>query len=274
MYRDFFGFSEYPFNITPDPKFFYPTAQHEDALSSLMYGIEYRKGFLVLTGEIGSGKTTLPRSLLERTRESVTSSLVLNPLLSDGQLLEAVVDDFGIQFTRAKTRKRCFDALNHFLIEENQRGRTCVLIIDEAQNLKPKTLEAVRLLSNLETVKEKLLQILLVGQPELEALLNLPSLAQFRQRITVRCHLKGLTEQEVGDYLEYRLRVAGAPHKVQFGQFAVHEAYEFSKGIPRLINLFADKCLLAAFVKGTQRIGPEVTEEARAELGSFALAPA
>lgn len=271
MYKDFFGFSEYPFNITPDPRFLFLSHQHGEALSSLIYGIEYRKGFLILTGEIGSGKTTLTRALLERTRDSVTSSLILNPMLSHGQLLEAIVEDFGIAL-RAKTRKRCFDGLNRFLIEENARGRTCVLMIDEAQGLKPKTLEAIRLLSNLETAKEKLLQILLVGQPELEVLLNHPSLAQFRQRITVRCHLRALAEEEVGDYIAYRLNVAGAPYEVQFGQSAVREACEFSRGIPRLINLFADRCLLAAYVRSTRQIGSEAAEDARTELEPFAVA--
>ena len=182
MYQEYFGFREEPFRMTPDPRFIYFSRKHQEAFETLLYGINYRKGFIGITGEIGAGKTTLCRRLLAELNGKARTSVILNPGLSDVQLLSAIVEDFGIE-VKVRNKKGYFDALNRFLLETAQEGMTAVLIIDEAQSLKPKTLEQIRLLSNLETEREKLLQIILVGQPELEKSLRHHSLVQLRQRI-------------------------------------------------------------------------------------------
>ncbi|OGX06542.1 MAG: hypothetical protein A3G87_03610 [Omnitrophica bacterium RIFCSPLOWO2_12_FULL_50_11] len=263
MYRDYFGLAEEPFNVTPDPRFIFFSRQHLDAFSCLLYGIESRKGFIQITGEIGAGKTTLCRAILEKLKTKTHTALILNPKLSELFLLRAIAEDFGIALS-AYDHKDCFDALNRFLLEEFHKGYNTVLIIDEAQGLTPKTLEQVRLLSNLETNREKLIQIVLVGQPELKDMLNHPALAQLRQRITIRFHLTPLDRNEVEEYIRHRLRVAGWPPGVPnpFTQEAIDFIYEHSGGIPRLINNFSGMSLLAAYARSVFLVDAKLAEEA------------
>jgi len=268
MYESFFGLTESPFNMTPDPRFVYFSKHHQEALSAMKYGVQYRRGFIQVTGEIGAGKTTLSRSLLNQLGDDVHSALILNPKLSDLELLQTIVEDFGIKPT-SKKRKAYFDALNTFLLEETQKGKNAVLIIDEAQLLTPRALEGIRLLSNLETPSQKLLQIILIGQPELKDLIARPDLRQLRQRITVRFHLPALFHEEVSNYLEQRLRVAGLTEKV-FLDDAVQMISEFSGGIPRLINVLADRAMLGAYANGVKQISAGMIEYALADIEGVA----
>ena len=264
MYESFFGLKQFPFNLTPDPRFFYFSRHHQEALSALLYGVETRRGFIQVTGEIGAGKTTLCRTLLEKLNGRVHSSLVFNPRLSEFEILQVIVEDFGIR-PPGRKRKDYFDALNVFLIEEVKKGFNAVVIIDEAQLLSPKLLEQIRLLSNLETATQKLLQIILVGQPELKEILSRPGLVQFRQRISVRCHLPALSREEVENYIEHRLKVAGAEGNF-FSDEALERIHRLSGGIPRVINLLADRAMLAAFTQNSQLIVPSMVECAQADL--------
>ncbi len=268
MYESFFGLKETPFNMTPDPRFMYLSGHHQDALSSLLYGIQSRRGFLQLSGEIGAGKTTLCRTLLGKLDDKVHTSLVINPKLSEFELLQVIVEDFGIK-PNGKKRKNYFDALNAFLIEEAQKGFNAVVIIDEAQLLTPKALEAVRLLSNFETSTAKLLQIILAGQPELKDLLNRPDLVQLRQRIAIRCHLPELSRMEAGQYIEHRLRVAGARTNF-FTPQALDMIHQLSSGIPRLINVLADRAMLTAFTQNIRLIEASMVEYAHADVAGVA----
>lgn len=264
MYESFFGLKESPFNITPDPRFIYLSRQHLEALSTLLYGVESRRGFIEITGEIGAGKTTLCRTLLKEIQGRAHSAFIFNPKLSELELLQTIVEDFGIQ-AKGKRRKDIFDSLNHFLLEELEKGNNAILIIDEAQNLSPRALEQIRLLSNLETTREKLLQIILVGQPELRELLARPDLAQLRQRIAVRYHLQALSLEDTGKYILHRLDVAGTEEQL-FTPEAVEKIYERSEGVPRLINVLADRALLGAFAKGIRLVETTLVEEAQADL--------
>lgn len=269
MYEAFFQLNQSPFNVTPDPRFVYFTRHHQEALSAMQYGVESRRGFIQLTGEIGAGKTTLCRTLLERLEGKVHSSLIFNPKLSELELLHAIVEDFGIQ-PKSKKRKDYFDGLNRFLLDELAKGFNSVLIIDEAQLLSTRALEHVRLLSNLETATQKLLQIILVGQPELKDLLNRPGLKQLRQRITIRYHLPELSRDEIGEYLSYRLKVAGADRNF-FREDAMELIYQLSAGIPRVINVLADRAMLTAFVQNTTDINASMVECAQADLEGVAV---
>jgi general secretion pathway protein A len=268
MYESYFGLKESPFNITPDPRFVYFSPHHQEALSAMRYGVDYRRGFIQVTGEIGAGKTTLSRALLSQLGENVHTALILNPKLSDLELLQTIVEDFGLK-PASKKRKSYFDALNQFLLEETQKGNNAVLIIDEAQLLTPRSLEQIRLLSNLETPSQKLLQIILIGQPELKDLIGRPDLTQLRQRVTVRFHLPALSGREIGDYLAHRLKVAGLTERV-FQDDAINMISEFSGGIPRVINVLADRAMLAAFAKGTRQIDAALVECAVADLEGVA----
>ncbi|MFH1858017.1 MAG: AAA family ATPase [Candidatus Omnitrophota bacterium] len=265
IYQKFYVLREAPFNVTSDPSFLYFSRHHKEAFSHFLYGIKERKGFLQLTGEIGSGKTTLCRAILDSLDEKTKTAFIMNPNLSAMQLLKSIVGDFGIQ-TKARNRMDLMDALNQFLIGQLAERNNVVLIIDEAQNLTLPVLEQVRMLSNLETRKEKLLQIALVGQPELRNKLDDPLLLQLRQRIGVRYHISPLDEDEVEQYIYHRLHVAGSNGSIHFSPKAVDLIYRYSKGTPRLINMACDKCLLAGFVYETYEIAPEMARRCIQEL--------
>lgn len=269
MYESFFNLREAPFNVTPDPRFVYLSRHHLAALSAMKYGIEKRCGFIQITGEIGAGKTTLSRTLLQQIGENIHTSLVFNPKLSELELLQEIVEDFGIKLA-TKKRKACFDALNRFLLEESAKGFNAVLIIDEAQLLPPRALEQIRLLSNLETTNQKLLQIILMGQPELSDLLKRKDLKQLKQRITVRCHLPELSMDETRGYIEHRLTVAGASPQL-FSPEAIGRIHELSSGIPRVINILADRALLAAYTQNHTTVDVTMVECAESDLQGVAV---
>ena len=253
MYLEFYGLSEPPFSITPDPRFLYFTDKHLEAFNHLLYGVRERKGFVQLTGEVGAGKTTLCRALLEQLGDNFSTALILNPVLNADQLVKAVAMEFGLD-VKGCDRLEAMAVINDFLLRQMAEGRETVLIIDEAQDLTNELLEQVRLLSNLETDDRKLLQIVLLGQPELRTRLNDHSLRQLRQRITVRFHLKPLRWFEVVQYVHHRLEVSGTRSGPKFTEPALWRIYNYSGGVPRLINAICDKALLAGFVQKTQRI--------------------
>jgi len=253
MYLAFYGFKENPFNVTSDPGFLYLSQEHKEAMAHLLYGINERKGFLEITGEVGAGKTTICKALLNRLPDNTKTAFILNPDLSELQLIEAILEDFGLQPKR-RNKISMLRQLNRFLLEELQKGSNVILILDEAQNLTPATLEAVRLLSNLETDKEKLFQIILVGQPQLRQKLDSPSLLQLRQRIGIRFHINPLQKEEIDKYIYHRLKVAGSPGEISFTEEALDRVYKYSNGIPRLINIVCDKALLLGYVLGTKLI--------------------
>jgi type II secretory pathway predicted ATPase ExeA len=261
MYLSFYGLREKPFNTTPDPRFLYPTPGHQEALAQLLYGVEERKGFIVLTAEVGTGKTTLLQALLRRLTSDTKVAFVFNSALSFEGILEYALEDFGITTTGSSQAQRLF-ALNNFLIERRRAGQNTVLILDEAQNLDARTLEQVRLLSNFETPTGKLLQLLLVGQPELHTKLQQPELRQLKQRISLRCRLPVLTPEETRRYIHYRLQVAGAQDATLFSERAVARISNYAHGIPRVVNIVCDHCLLIGYAEQQRRIGPDLVEQA------------
>lgn len=266
MYTKFFGLAEAPFNITPDSRFLFLSKRHKEALASLLYGIKHRKGFIAITGEIGSGKTTLCRALLNELDPHTTKvALILNSSLSELELLKAINEEFAIRST-FDSKKALIDELNRFLLLQNSQGNNAVIIIDEAQNLSPDCLEQIRMLGNLETETDKLLQIVLIGQPELGHTLNLPALEQLNQRIAVRYHISALNEEEIAHYIRHRLFVAQAKIEIEFTPQALQLIYEYSKGIPRKINLVCDRAMLAAYVEATYTIDARLVRCAIAEL--------
>jgi general secretion pathway protein A len=265
MYQQFFQFRRLPFQPTPDPHFFFFTNRHEEAFNQGLYTVRERKGFMVLTGEVGTGKTTLSRLLIEQLGLRVKSALVFNPNLTTVELLQSINHDFGIN-DRSYSKKTLTDELNQFLLEQLAQGGNATLIIDEAQTLSVDCLEEVRLLSNLETPRAKLLQILLIGQPELMDKLALPQLRQLNQRIVIRAHLAPLEPQEVADYIHYRLWRAGGREAVHFDPAALELVDRYSGGVPRLINALCDRALLAAYVRGTRLISGYVMNQAIGEL--------
>ncbi|MGE5308360.1 MAG: ExeA family protein [Deltaproteobacteria bacterium] len=264
MYCTYYGFKQPPFNITSDPEFFYESLSHREALAALLFGIRESKGILLLTGEVGTGKTMLCRTLLEKLDEKVKVSFIMNPYFSEVQLLQAVVEDFGLHLEK-KSRLDIVKKLNEFLLEVNAKGGNAVLIIDEAQNLTNRQLEQIRLLSNLETASRKLLQIILVGQPELVEKLGQFSLRQIRQRISVKHDISPLREKEVKSYVETRLKRAG-DGKLVFSPGSYKLIYEFSKGIPRLVNLLCDRTLLLGYVRERREFDEDICKESIKEL--------
>jgi general secretion pathway protein A len=261
MYKDFYGLREYPFNMTPDPQFLFLSRNHRVALDVLRFGIRDRKGFIVITGEIGAGKTTVCRSLLRSLDTNTKTALLLNPTLSDSQMLRAVCDEFRLQPAKT-TKKDLYDTINAFLLRELAANHNVALIIDEAQNLQPRVLEQIRLLSNFETEKEKLLQIILVGQPELSRLLQRDDLVQLKQRVALRHHIPPLAWEEVGDYIRHRLEVAGGDGRIQWTDGALLLIRRYSRGVPRLINIICDKTLLAGYVAETSTITATLVQRA------------
>jgi len=253
VYLEYYGLKEPPFNITPNPRFLFFSAKHREAFNHLLYGIRERKGFVQLTGEVGAGKTTLCRALLEQLGPSFSTALILNPILNADQLVKAVGMELNLP-VKGLDRLEVVAEINRFLLQQVELGKDTVLIIDEAQDLTPELLEQVRLLSNLETDERKLLQIVLMGQPELRDRLNDHGLRQLRQRITIRYHLNPLRRNEIGQYVQHRLQVSGANGAPYFTSAALWRIYNYSKGIPRLINAICDKCLLAGYVAQRAKI--------------------
>ena len=265
MYLDFFGLREHPFSITADPSFLYLSKKHREALSHMVYGIRERKGFVEITGEIGTGKTTLCKTLLRHLDPTTKTALILQPTLSELQLLQAVVQDFGMNPMQT-THLGLFNQLNQFLLEQAQLGNNIVLVIDEAQNLSLRLLEQIRMLSNLETDKTKLIQIVLVGQPQLRDKLARPELEQLRQRIGVRYHVTPLDQDEIRTYIEHRLRVAGSDGALEWTVDGTEEVSRCSRGIPRLINLICDRSLLACYIMQVKRVDGEIVRHSFQEL--------
>src|ERR1700685_302039 len=247
IYNAYFGFAENPFNISPDPEFLYRSPQHEEALANLIYGVRSRKGFIVLTGEVGTGKTTMLECLRDYLdSQRVEFAFIFNSRLTPEQFFEMMAFDFDLPCNR-KSKTDVLFALNALLLQQTDRGRTCVLIVDEAHNLEWDVLEEIRLLGNLENRQGKLLQIILAGQPELDRQLDAPNLRQLKQRIVLRCSLDPLTSEECGAYVAARLARAGMPNQKIFSPELLEEVYKRSRGIPRLINLLCDNLLVTAF---------------------------
>lgn len=277
MYHDFYGFHEAPFNITPDPRFMFFSERHREAYQHLLFGVRERKGFIQITGEVGAGKTTLCRAFLERLEPTYKTALILNPVMTATQLLKTILKELELQAPR--DRVSCLEVLNRFLLEQLAAGNEVVLIVDEAQDLNRELLEQIRLLSNLETDQRKLLQIVLIGQPELRDLLATRQLRQLRQRITVRYHLTPLSSRETSYYIHHRMRVAGSnsldhvSHERPtpstgpvFSSGALRRIHRYSGGVPRLINAVCDKALLCGYVEKTEQLGAKHVRRAVKDL--------
>ncbi len=266
MYNSYFGFAETPFTITPDAKFLYLSPRHGDALAHLRYGLFESNGFVLLTGEVGTGKTVLCRCVLDQLPEAIDAALILNPRQTALELMANICDELHIPYpNNVASIKLLIDLLNRHLLENHAKGRRTVLIIDEAQNLSEDVLEQVRLLTNLETSKHKLLQILLIGQPELNEILARPQMRQLNQRITARYHIPPLTQTETTAYIQHRLAVAGVQRPL-FTKEAMAKIYRLSKGIPRLINIICDRALLGAYAENTALVGPKTVAQAAHEV--------
>ena len=265
MYLDFYKLKQSPFDLTPNPRFLFQSRKHREAYNHLLYGIRERKGFVQLTGEVGAGKTTLCRALLEQLNGMFSTALILNPVLDADGLMKAIATEFGLD-VEGRDRLGTITLIGEFLLKQVQQGKETVLIIDEAQDLTEELLEQIRLLSNIETDDRKLLQIVLLGQPELRDRLNSHRLRQLRQRITVRYHLAPLTRVEVAQYIQHRLELAGAQGVPYFTQPALWRVFSYSHGIPRLINAVCDKALLAGFVEQSDHITYQMVGRAIREL--------
>ena len=273
MYEAFFGLAEKPFSMTPDTRFFYPSAKHLDALNHMIYAIEDRRGFVVITGEIGSGKTTLSRMLFQKFDPLTKTAVIRNTNLTAKELVTLTLEELEIPYRPGATKTHLIGRLNEFLIEQLSENNNVVLLIDEAQNLTPTVLEEVRMLSNLETETEKLIQIVLMGQPELKAKLWLKHLTQLRQRLTLHYHLGLLDAVETAGYITHRLHVAGANGAAIFEPKALAKVFTYTQGTPRLINGLCDRALLTGYVNETKTIGPRVIEEVAGELPALIAEP-
>jgi general secretion pathway protein A len=268
MYKEFFGLRANPFNVNPDPRFLFLTRHTEEALACLTYGIQSRKGFVLLTGEVGTGKTTLINKLLEWLRlQQVATAFVFNSRMNVPQFLDYMMADFGIPCD-SKSKSQILQRLYNWLLDRYRAGETAVLIVDEAQNLTDEVLEEIRMLTNLETFTEKLLQIVLVGQPELETKLKQPQLRQLRQRLTLRAKTHPLTVEETKAYVQQRLRIAGSDGHQIFDPEALVEIHKYSAGIPRVVNLLCEHCLVSAFVDQKPTINSQIVD---AVAGDFDL---
>ncbi|MGE5326500.1 MAG: ExeA family protein [Deltaproteobacteria bacterium] len=265
MYKKFFGLKENPFNVNPDPRYLFLTQHTQEAMSCLTYGIQCRRGFILLTGEVGTGKTTLLNKLLGwLRRQRVATSFIFNSILDPGQFFDYMLADFGLNFD-SRNKSQMLLRLNKWLLERYLVGGTAVLIVDEAQNLSPEVLEEIRLLTNLETSTDKLLQIILSGQPELEKKLARPELRQLRQRITLRSQTQALTLGETRQYISTRLRIAGANGLPIFASESVEAIHQYSEGIPRVINLLCEHGLVGAFAEQKNPVPPEIIQDVARE---------
>jgi len=268
MYTSFFGLKENPFNLTPDPRYLFLSPYHQEAFDHLLYGINERKGFIAITGGIGTGKTTLCRALLSHLDASTKSAMIFGTFISDMELLRTITQEFDIEVKgTAESKKDYIDELNQFLLKTHSSGGNAVLLLDEAQNLSHPVLEQIRMLSNLETEKEKLIQIVLMGQSELKEILFMPSLRQLNERITVRYDLKPLDRQDIKGYVEHRLVVAGGQGNLRFTNGALSKIYLYSRGNPRRINAVCDRALLTAYTKEKQTVSKGMAEQAVEDMG-------
>ena len=265
IYQEWFGFECMPFNNTPDTHFFFPTEKHREALSRLIWAVSERKGFVLISGEIGSGKSTLCRMLLTQLPREVKTAVITQTHLTGDQLVQAIAEDLGLAVDGLSSYELMRN-LRDYLIDQLARGAVVVLIIDEAQNLSPEALEQVRMVTNLETEQEKLLQLILMGQPELRDKLRLPELRQLRQRIAVQYHLEPLGRQEARDYILHRLKVANPSEPMEFRPSAIEEVFRYSAGVPRLINTLCDHSLITAFTRQKRRVTPSMVREAARDL--------
>ena len=273
MYQRFFRLRESPFNVNPDPRYLFLTGQMQEALAGLIYGIQNRKGFILLTGEVGTGKTTLINRLLDWLRgQRVATAYIFNSRLDVSNLFDFVMADFEIP-CESREKSQVLLRLNQWLLERYRAGETAVLIVDESQNLSSDVLEEIRLLTNLETSTEKLLQIVLAGQPELEEKLKMPSLRQLRQRITLRCRTAPLSLEETFGYVAERLRIAGANGEPIFSKEAIQTVHLYSQGIPRVVNLLCEHSMINAYVDGLRPIPAHMVEEVAREFQLDEIAP-
>lgn len=266
MYENFYHFNEKPFSVTPDTKFFFPSDKHEEALNSLIYAIGERKGFVVITGEIGSGKTTVWHALLNKLNRGTKVAIITNTCFTSKQMMIAILEEFEIPYKEHWPKIKLINVLNKYLIEQISLGFNVVLVIDEAQNLSSAVLEEVRMLSNLETEKEKLLQIILMGQPELKDILGLKKMEQLRQRVTTYYHIYPLNAEETKKYIKHRLRIAGSDGSLIFDDRAMDNIYIYSGGIPRRINNLCDRVLLTGFIKESRTINADIVYESACEM--------
>lgn len=273
MYEAHFGLKEKPFRMTPDTRYFYPSGKHMDALNHMVYAIEERRGFVVITGEIGSGKTTLSRVLFQKLDPRTKTAIIRNTQLSAKDLIGLVLDELEIPYRPGTTKAQLINKLNEYLIDQLRDDCNVVLLIDEAQNLKPSVLEEVRMLSNLETETEKLIQIILMGQPELKSKLWLKELTQLRQRVTLHYHLGPLDEQDTEAYVKHRMHVAGANGTPIFLPEALDQVFERTHGVPRLVNGLCDRALLTAYVQESKTITTAIIDEVAAELPALSDRP-
>lgn len=270
MYAPFFGLQHPPFSIAPDPRYLFMSERHREALAHLLYGLDAGGGFVLLTGEVGAGKTTVCRCFLEQIPENCNVAYIFNPKLTVGELLRSICDEFGVPHKPAvpglETVKDCIDPLNASLLAAHASGRNNVLIIDEAQNLEADVLEQLRLLTNLETAERKLLQIILIGQPELRSMVARPSLEQLAQRVIARFHLDALSAHETQQYIAHRMAVAGLHGPVPFNRRAIRRVHALARGIPRRINLLCDRALLGAYAAGAREVSTAIVERAAREV--------
>lgn len=265
MYNSYFGFSESPFSVTPDPRLFYTNAVYQEAFATLQYGINAKKGFIVITGEVGTGKTTLLRKLMRNLQDTVESVFIFNTLVSFPELLQLILQDLGVT-PKEPSKVTMLQELNDYLIKQLQQGHIVAVLIDEAQNLSDQALESLRLLSNLETDQEKLLQFVLMGQPELNAKLDQPMLRPLKQRVALQCRLAPLKGEETGHYIDFRLRAAGYEGKDLFHPNAVQQIALYSKGIPRLINIICDNALLTAYAAAQKIVSADMIKDVGRDL--------
>jgi general secretion pathway protein A len=267
MYKSFYHLQRNPFEITPDPSFLFPTIRHNEALASLYYGVTAHRGFVVLTGEVGTGKTLILRSLLGLLqRREVAFALIFNPSLSPLEFMRYIAGDFGLP-TAGKAKDELIHVLNNFLLQRHERKLTTLLVVDEAHHLSSEILEEIRLLTNLETSQQKLLQIVLAGQPELDLKLDSYDLRQLKQRVALRCHLDALSRNETREYMSRRLQIAGAPAACDiFSELAIDAVFKHSRGIPRLVNTVCENALISGYAKQELTIGPEIIDAVARDL--------